>query len=53
MRSKGGRYGKYGEHKKNERLRQAHISGPEHGRDIIKRDENRKIAPGHKNKGRR
>lgn len=49
MRKKTGRYGKYGETKRKERLK-VHV---EDGRDLIKKEKRRKIAPGHPNTGRR
>ena len=55
MANKNGRYKKVNQ-KKESRVNQA---GPENkhagkrGRDIIRQDEHRKIAPGHPNTGRR
>jgi hypothetical protein len=49
---KGGRYGKYGELKRKERLK-IKKAIPMTGREKIKHDEHRKIAPGHPNNGRR
>jgi len=50
--SKGGRFGKYGEIKRMERLK-LKLGQKLSGRDKIKFDEHRKIAPGHPNNGRR
>ncbi|MBA7696250.1 hypothetical protein ES703_104893 [subsurface metagenome] len=50
--SKGGRFGKYGEKKRKQKLKK--IKGkPLAGRDIIKFDEHRKISPKHPNMGKR
>jgi hypothetical protein len=49
-RKKTGRYGKYGEIKRKERAKQGRTLS---GRDRIKLDEHRKIAPGRPNNGRR
>ena len=50
--SKGGRFGKYGERKKEKKLKK--IKGkPLTGKDIIKFDEHRKIAPKHPNMGKK
>ncbi|MGQ9615233.1 MAG: hypothetical protein ACUVWJ_02405 [Spirochaetota bacterium] len=40
--ARGGRFGKYGERKKNERLRKAKIPGPEQLRYKIKQDKHHK-----------
>jgi len=51
---KGGRFNKYGEIKESERLKVKPGPGQKiSGRDRIKFDEHRKIAPGHPNNGRR
>ena len=50
--SKGGRYGKYGENKRRKRLK-VRTGQKISGRDKIKFDEHRKIAPGRPNNGRR
>lgn len=49
---KNGRFGKYGEAKKNERLKNVRRSTSKGGRETIKNDRHRKIAPGHPNTGR-
>lgn len=49
-RKRGGRYGKYGEVKRKERAQKGQTIS---GRDRIKWDEHRKIAPGRPNNGRR
>ena len=49
---KNGRFGKYGDHKRKDKLRTSRAV-PLKGRDIIKLDEHRKIAPKHPNMGKR
>lgn len=50
-RKRTGRYGKYGEVKRKERMKKQGQTMT--GRDRIKFDEHRKIAPGRPNNGRR
>ena len=47
---KGGRYGKYGEVKRREKMKQGQVLS---NRDRIKFNEHRKISPGRPNKDRR
>ena len=50
---KNGRFGKYGENKIMKRLRLSKTAQAQNGREIINREHNIKIAPGHPNQGRR
>jgi len=49
---RSGRFGKYGETKRKKKIRDLKAA-PRNGRDIIKWDEHRKIAPKHPNMGKR
>ncbi len=47
--SKSGRYGKYGEHKRMQRLKQSNLQNKP---SLIKMEERFKISPKHPGKGR-
>ena len=50
--SKGGRFGKYGDKKRENKLKESK-GIPLISKDIIKFDEHRKISPKHPNMGKR